>query len=228
MSFCSPSSFPASDCCFACVSLHIPVLPFSSCTSFNSLYFPFYPALPFPKSFSRSSSSALPFISLYPFIPCTSFPSCISLFRTSHICPALPLPKSCWACPLRVPPPAYFLPFTLLSRTSLYCVLYVFLPSFFTWIFLKILFIIDDLLFYWFGPCLSNVVVFALNLKHLLCLFAFCWSFLDEFVCNWLLFCLFLEFIASAVTVCIFVVISIDFSKVIHMSQAWGDARKIT
>ena len=24
-------------------------------------------------------------------------------------CPALPFPKSCWACPLQVPPPAYFL-----------------------------------------------------------------------------------------------------------------------
>ena len=39
MGFCSPSYFPANDCCFACVSFHI-------------LVFPFSPALP---SFSRTS-----------------------------------------------------------------------------------------------------------------------------------------------------------------------------
>ena len=68
MSFCSPSYFLANNF-FACVSLHISILPF-------------LPVLP-------------------------------SILRTSQLfCSALPLPKSCWACPLQGPPPAYFLSYS--------------------------------------------------------------------------------------------------------------------
>ena len=121
-------------------------------------YFPFCPALPLPKSCWACSLQVPPPVyfptSLYPFLSCTFFHSSISFSRTflssrtSHFCPAFPLPRSCLACPFQVPPPAYFLlfPFTLPSRTSLYCGFYldlwiltllclqrVFLPPFFYW-----------------------------------------------------------------------------------------------
>ena len=143
MSFCSPSYFTSNECCFACVLFHISPISFFSCTSFNSLYFPF--------------------------------------------CPALPLPKSCWAYPLQAPPSTQFFlfSFALPSRTSLYCGFYlycvcnVFFFNFcFTEIFLKNVFVLDNDLFVlliWF-------------------LFLQCCSF-------------FYEFNASAVSVCIFVLI---------------------
>ena len=120
ISFCSPSYFPANHCCFACVSFHIPVLLFC-------------PALPLPKScwaclsrslfqrtfpyFSILFSHVLPFPPAFPF---SVLPFVPVLPMFVH---ALPLTKSCWACPLQVPPPAYFLPFpfTLPSHTFLYC-----------------------------------------------------------------------------------------------------------
>ena len=55
----------------------------------------------------------------------------------------------------------------------------------------------------------------------------FFWSFLDKFVCTGLLFCLFLEFVASAVT-CLHFCYNLDFSRVSYMSHVWRDARKIT
>ena len=96
MSFCSPFYFPANDCCFACISFHIFVLPFL-------LHFLLFPVLsvlfrtsPLKILLSMpapgTSSSVLPFTSLYPFLPCTSFPSCIFLSRTFHVCSALSLP----------------------------------------------------------------------------------------------------------------------------------------
>ena len=160
MDFCSPSYFPVNDCCFACVPFHIPVLPFP-------------PALPLflllvlsrasPSKILLSmpapgpSSCVLPltwFTFILPFLPCTSFPSCIFLFltslrfRTFHVCPALPLPKSCWACPLQIPPPAYFFPFPFILHfcTFLYCGFYLFCVCilfiffFFYWDFSKNLF----------------------------------------------------------------------------------------
>ena len=45
------------------------------------------------------------------------------------------------------------------------CNAFVF-PFFFTRIFLKNFFIFDDLFFYGFGSCLSNTVVFSLDLMH--------------------------------------------------------------
>ena len=127
MSFGFSSYFPASHCCFACVSFHIPVLPFSSLTSFNFPYFPFCPAFALPKSCwacpllvsPPAYFSTFPYFFLLPhFLQFSYFP----------FCPALPLTKSCWACPLQVSLLAYFLlfPFTLPYRTFLYCGLYLF------------------------------------------------------------------------------------------------------
>ena len=108
---------------------------FSSCTFFESPYFPFCPPLSLPKSCWACPIQVPPPAyfptSLYPFFPYTFFSSRISFSRTSlrsrisHVCTALPLSKSCWACPPQVPPPAYFLPFTLPSHTSLYCGFYL-------------------------------------------------------------------------------------------------------
>ena len=73
-------------------SLQFPVLSVLSRTSRPKLLL----SMPAPVP----SSSVLPFTPLYSFLPCTSFSSCISSFRTSlltrtsHICPALSLPKS--------------------------------------------------------------------------------------------------------------------------------------
>ena len=74
---------------------------------------------------------------------CTFFSARTSLnLPYFSFCPALSLPKSCCACPLQVPPPAYFLSFlfTFPSRTSLYCGFYLyyvcnvfFLPLLFYW-----------------------------------------------------------------------------------------------
>ena len=99
--------------------------------------FLFCPALPLPKSswaclLQVPPPAYFPTF-LYSFLPCSSFFYCISLSRTSlrsptsHVCPALSFPKSCWAGPLQVPPPMYFLPFpfTLPSRTSLYSGFYL-------------------------------------------------------------------------------------------------------
>ena len=71
MSFCSPFYFPANNCCFACVSFHIPLLPSISCTFRLSLTFP--PKILLSMPAPGISSSVLPFTSLYPFLPCTSF-----------------------------------------------------------------------------------------------------------------------------------------------------------
>ena len=131
MSFCSPSYFPANNCCFAVSRSTLPyflqssVLPVLSHNSPPKILL----SMPAPGPYS----SVLSFTSLYPFLPCTSFPSCISLSctslrsHTSHVCHALPLPKSCLECSLQVPPPAYFLLFLFifLSRTSLYCGFYL-------------------------------------------------------------------------------------------------------
>ena len=74
MSCCSPFFFPHQRFWLCLCLFPHSRTSFSSCTSFNSLYFP--------------------------------------------LCPALPLPKSWWACPLQIPPPAYFLshPSTLFSH----------------------------------------------------------------------------------------------------------------
>ena len=78
------------------------------------LHFLQFPVLPVlsrtspPKILSLSmlalgpSSSALPHI-LQP-IP----PMYFLFLPYFQVCPALPLPKSCWACPLQVPPAEYF------------------------------------------------------------------------------------------------------------------------
>ena len=107
-------------------------------TSLNFPYFRFCLVLSLPKSCwacpLQVPSQAYFRTSLYPFLPCSSFSSCISLSRTSlrsptfHVCPALSLPKSCWACPLLVPSPVYFLPFpfSLPFRTFLYCGFYLY------------------------------------------------------------------------------------------------------
>ena len=91
--FCSPSYFPANLCCFACVSFHIPVLPFplalpsiphTSCfvRHFSLLFPPMYFLFPYflclfctpPPNILLSmpapgpSSSVLSSLSLYPFL----------------------------------------------------------------------------------------------------------------------------------------------------------------
>ena len=90
MSFCSPSYFSAKDCCFACVSFHIPILPQFPVLSvlsrtfpsqnpveysrsrplFQRISFPFPLFFPSVLSYARSRS-LLQRIS-FPFLPCTS------------------------------------------------------------------------------------------------------------------------------------------------------------
>ena len=107
--FCSPFYFLGNHCCFACVSFHTFVLPFSpvlpilSCTSPKILLCIFTPAY-FPTF-------------LYFFLICTSLPFCISFSHTflcsctSHVCPALHLPKYCWACLLQHTSSPFSFPF---------------------------------------------------------------------------------------------------------------------
>ena len=72
MSFCSPSYFPANDCCFACVSFHIPVFPSIPCTS------RFVPHFLFQNSVERRRSRFLlqrtSFNIPLPFPPAFSYP----------------------------------------------------------------------------------------------------------------------------------------------------------
>ena len=102
MSFCSHSYFPANDCCFACVSFHIPVLPF-------------LPALPsFPRTFrfvphfsSQNpaehvrSRSLLQHTFFYIPIP---FPSMYFLFLLYFLIPYFP-PFRYFLCLSRASPP---------------------------------------------------------------------------------------------------------------------------
>ena len=115
-------------------------------------------------------------------IPVLSFPPALpSISRTSHVCPALSLPKSCWVCLLQVPPPAYFLPFLfiLLFRTSLYCGFYLFRVCilfffpFFTGIFLKNVFEI------WFGFFIDLALVYLMLcfLLWIWCMSCVCFHF---------------------------------------------------
>ena len=134
MSFCSPSYFPANHCCFACVSFHIPVLPFppalhSFPRTFRFVQRTFAPKILLGMPAPGPSSSVLPHIPL-------PFPSCIS-FSFPYF-PCLSLTYASKILLSRIPPPGYFLPFpiALLSRTSLYC----FFLSLFFRIFLKNLF----------------------------------------------------------------------------------------
>ena len=111
MSFSSPSYFPTNNCCFASLCL-VP-----------------QPVRPVPKScwaYTRSRSLLLldSFRVPLPFPPtCTSFP-CSFPYPVLLVFPMF-VPHfhsqspSCWACPLQVSPPAYFLPFIFPSRTSL-------------------------------------------------------------------------------------------------------------
>ena len=97
----------------------------------------------------------------------------------------------------------------------------------FTGIFLKDLFVIDYF-FVCFVNLLQHLWLFAFFIVIGFLPPLFFWNFLDEFVCDWLLFCLFLEFIASVVTVFIFVIVYDWFFWGVIMPQAFCDARKIT
>ena len=66
----------------------------------------------------------------------------------------------------------------------------------------------------WISSWFSSIVSVMRFSSHL-----FSWNFLGEFVCNWLLFCFFLEFIASSVTLCIFVIVYNDFSRVLYVTS---------
>ena len=129
----------------------------------------------------------------------------LSLFPYFLFCPALPLPKSCWACPLQVPPPSYFLSSLYpSSRTSLSCGFYLYCVS--------NAFLLNVTIC--FGPYLSNVVVLTLILMHQLRLFVFLSVLLDfsrKIYLNFIMFFVFLKFIASAVTVCLFFCTVINF-----------------
>ena len=178
------SRVPHPSWAFALLSFFPPTIVFFLLVSDRStfLYFLFfqsfllYPVLPncFARTSSPKSSWACPLevpspayfsTFLYPFLPCTSFFSCISLSRTSlrsrtsHVCLALSLPKSSWACPFWIPPSVYFLSFTLPSCTSLYR-------------------------FYHDFPLLCRYCVFLHYMLY--------WNFPEKFICHWLLFCLFL------------------------------------
>ena len=107
----------------------------------------------------------------------------------SPFCPALPLPKSCSACPLQVPPPVYFLPFTLssllpyivdLALIFLYCVCNAFFFTFcFTGIFPKYYL---ELTIFLFLKFISSAVTNCIFLQYRIFLPPFSWNFLGEFV----------------------------------------------
>ena len=172
-SFCSLSYFPDNDCSFNCVLLHIRSrTSFSFCISFNFPYFPcvfsgtFLPKI-LLNMFEVYSPAYFP-TSFYPFLPCTSILSYISLFFTSpphfsYVGRVLHflLPKSFWASLLEDPHPGHLLPisFTLPPRSSLYCRIYLWLSS------------------------IVTVMRFSSPLVS--------WCFPEEFVCNWLLFLFF-------------------------------------
>ena len=128
MSFCFPYYFPV-DCYFACVSFHVPVFPFL-------LHFLQFPVLPVLSRISLPKiqlsmpapgppSSLFSFTFLYSFLPCTSFPSSISLsrtslrFRTFHCMSRIFLPKILLSMP--APSPSFrVLPFLSLYPTLPY------------------------------------------------------------------------------------------------------------
>ena len=131
LSFCSPSYFSANGCFFACVSLYIPVLPFSpALPSILRTFQYFCHALPLPKSSWACRLEVPPPTYFYISLPVARM---YFLFLQHYLIPYFPClsrnstPKIFWACPLRVPPPAYFLPFsiTLPSPTSMYCGFYL-------------------------------------------------------------------------------------------------------
>ena len=126
--------FSSQDCSFDCVPYFlflINFLQFSVLPKCLSRTFPPKILLSMP---AWGPPTAYFLTSFYAFLPCISFPSCISLSHTSfpsciflchtslsyfpYVGPALSLPKSSWACALEVHPPAYFLLFPF--RTSLY------------------------------------------------------------------------------------------------------------
>ena len=133
MSFSSPSYFPANHCCFACVPCFLFLLHFLQ-----------FPSLPLPKSCwacpfevlppayflshpSTLSSHVLPFSPAFPYPILPFVPVLPMLFP--HL---LSLSKSSWACPPRVPLPAYFLPFSFTLPCNcgfyLFCICIFFFP----------------------------------------------------------------------------------------------------
>ena len=133
-----------------------------------------FPVIPLPKScwacLLQVPSPAYFPTSLYPFLLCTSFPSCIFFFPyflhspTSHVCPALPLPKSYWAwraAPGLSSSVLHFLSLYPSSCTSLYSGFYfffcVFLSLFllgFSW---KMYYYLLMLWFFMWIWCISSV-----------------------------------------------------------------------
>ena len=128
MSFCSPSYFPANDCCFACVSFQISVLPSIPCTSSFVPHFPSQNSVEHARSKSllqrnsfyiTLSFSPMYFLSLLhfltPYFP--SFPYFPGLSRTSSSKILLSMPASDPSSSI------YFLSFP--SRTFLCCGFYL-------------------------------------------------------------------------------------------------------
>ena len=191
MSFCSHSYFPPT-----IVVLLVSLSTFSYFLFL--LHFLFCPVHPLPKSCWACPLQRTSFYIPISFSSMYSFPSSISLSRTFHVCPALPLPKSCWACPLQVPPPAYVLPFTPSSRTSLYCgfslvdftcivcVMRLFLPFLFyldfpeNFIYILTIFFIDLVLVVvvcyplWWKDQLNNLYIYGPALIKLIPLWSRC------------------------------------------------------
>ena len=170
------------------------------------------PVLPFPP--------ALPLISVLPVLSSTSFP------------------KLSWACQIEIPPQAYFL-----SHSSTISSHILTFPSAFPYPVLPFIPLLAIFVPHFssqnplehacsrsllhrtyfsfplpFSPVLPCSVDFTLTFFYCECnafFLTFCFpGIFEEFVCKWLLFCLFLKFIASAMTVCIFVIVSIDSSHV--------------
>ena len=116
MSFCSPSYFPANDCSFACVSFHIPVLPFPPALPIVRTSSPKIP-LQFPSlAYFLSRPSTLPshvlrFSPAFPYIP--YFPlflyfPCLSRISLPKILLSMPAPGS--SSSVSVPPSLFLYP----------------------------------------------------------------------------------------------------------------------
>ena len=164
--------------------------PFLPCTAFSYPVLPFVPVLsmfvpylPFQNPVEHAHSGRpliqrtsffipLPFPLLYFLFSCISLSCTFLRFCTFHVFAAVPLSKSCWACPLQVPPPAYFLsfPFTLSSLTFLYCGYYFDFPLLCLIPFSSHYGLLD---FSWKNYLYLLFFVCSLNLLHQLWLFTF-------------------------------------------------------
>ena len=179
MNFCSPSYFPAIHCCFACVSFHIPVLPFPPALPSIPRISRFVPNFSSqnPVDHARSRSLLQPTsphpstLSAYvlPFPPAFLFPVLSFVPVLPMLVPHFPSQNPVQHARSRSPFQRTSFPLTLPSRASRYCGFYLFcvycafLPLFFPnkmYLFFMICFL--------FIQCCFRFVIVKLDLSRVL------------------------------------------------------------